>query len=143
LAAECIKRIHSQKLYLAHYATFEEYCNERLNLSRSVVYRKLKALAVAESLGLLECDACDTLNERQLLELKDQTKEQATEIVATLVREKKPVTAKTIKAMKAKKEPKSFHVLPVDKDEELIKRVRSRLDDPEFVEALSRLLDQS
>jgi hypothetical protein len=33
-------------------------------------------------------------------------------------------------------------VLPVDKDEELIKRVRSRLDDPEFVEALSKLLEK-
>lgn len=80
MVAKSIKAIHDDQLYRRQFATFDDYCEQRLNLSKARAYQILNAQSVRELLGSVMQDA-PQLSDNAALALKDSPVEKVVEIV--------------------------------------------------------------
>lgn len=114
----CLMIMRDKKLYRKNYKTFEEYCQKKLSKSRQYINGLIKGVAAVKALPkhlesqLSNLKAAATLGS---VPEKDQSK-----VVEEIVKEGKPVTAKSIKekaAEVAKPKVEKPAVLVLEKDE--------------------------
>jgi len=109
-AGKALLIINQKRLYRDEFETFEDYCRERLNISRPYAYNLMDAAKVSEQLSAIADIPVKPSNEAQFRELVAVPEEHrvAAWKGAVILAGDKPVTAKIVRQASAEFKPEKI-----------------------------------
>jgi hypothetical protein len=145
-AAEALREIRDDKLYLVYAETFKEYCEKRLHRSISAVYEQLKMLEISKEIQGEKVRKADEapLSEKDLSPIGVSSRQDNISLPALRKLAKTP-------AKKSPEKPKEITIeMPTPEDKQRTKRWAQAMaklnaakdrDDEGFLEALEAMLE--